>query len=245
MARCLTGTSGWSYDHWKGLFYPENLAKTKWLHFYCERFPVVEVNSSFYHLPRESTLEKWRDSTPEDFSFVLKAWRAITHYKKLREVRDEVKVFFERASLLREKLAAVLFQLPPSLHEDPPLLRSFLKLLPRNVRCAVEFRHESWNVARTFELLEQFEVAYCIINAPRLKTYLEVTAPFAYIRMHGRESWYSYGYTDVELAALAAEIRKMLRKGIDVLVFFNNDFEARAVRNAQTLTALVKKGACG
>ena len=241
MARCLTGTSGWSYNHWKGLFYPEGLARTKWLRFYCEHFPVVEVNSSFYHLPRESTLEKWRDSTPEDFSFVLKAWRVITHYKKLKDIRDEVKVFFERASLLREKLAAVLFQLPPSLHRDLPLLRSLLRLLPRDVRCAVEFRHESWSVAETFELLEKFGKAYCIINAPRHKTYMEVTAPFAYVRMHGRESWYSYAYTEAELAALAGEIGKMLDENTDVLVFFNNDFEARAVRNARTLSAIIEK----
>ncbi len=231
----LIGTSGWSYDHWQGVFYPDDLKRKDWLSFYTQTFSTVEVNSTFYHMPLEKTMDSWRDSTPDDFVFTLKMNRLVTHRKKLKDVSPLLKQFFDRARRLEHKLGVVLHQVPPSMKNDIPLLASFLKLLPKDIKHAVEFRNESWSDDETFALLRSEGVAYCIVSAPELKTHLQATAPFAYVRMHGEGGWYTTCYSDRQLKEWARNIVELAREGCDGFVYFNNDYAGYAVQNAITL----------
>lgn len=237
----LIGTSGWSYEHWRGVFYPEDLKNKDWLSFYTQTFSTVEVNSTFYHMPQEKTVDAWRDSTPDNFVFSLKMNRLVTHQKRLRGVNFLVKQFLDAASRLEHKLGVVLHQIPPSIGKDIPLLASFLKLLPKEMKHAVEFRDESWSDDETFELLRSENVAYCIVSAPQLETHFRATAPFAYIRMHGAGGWYATRYTHKQLSEWARKIMELARNGCDGYVYFNNDYAGYAVQNAITLRELLNK----
>ena len=154
------GTSGWYYDHWKELFYPAGLAKRKWFEYYAQFFNTVEVNNTFYHLPKESTIKRWHEIAPRGFLYAVKANRYITHIKKLKDVAEPLERFFERVDLLKGKLGPILYQLPPSLHKDLDLLASFVKLLPKRKIAVFEFRHQSWYENDTFELLEKLGVGF-------------------------------------------------------------------------------------
>jgi len=237
----LIGTSGWSYEHWRGVFYPEELRNKDWLSFYTQTFSTVEVNSTFYHVPQDKTMDAWRDNTPEDFVFSLKMNRLITHHKKLKGVNGLLKQFLDKAARLGDKLGVVLHQIPPSVAKDVPLLAAYIKLLPKEMRHAVEFRHESWSDEETFTLLESEGVAYCIISAPDLATHLRATAPFAYIRMHGQGGWYASCYGDADLKKWALEIRKLAKEKRDGYVYFNNDYRGYAVQNALTLRNMLHR----
>lgn len=237
--RIFIGTSGYSYNHWKGIFYPPAISGPKMLTAYAEVFPTVEINYSFYHLPQEKTLRNWISRVESEFLFVLKASKLITHNKKLAQVEDDLNLFCERARILGDQLACILFQLPPSLHKNLDRLRSFLTLLPGNLRYAVEFRHDSWVDETVFRLLEKHGVAYCIVSAPGLKTYFRTTADFAYVRLHGSKQWYSYNYSQEELTTWAEEIQALSQDGRDVYVFFNNDYKGYAPRNALKLMELI------
>src|SRR5439155_6594956 len=138
------GTSGWQYDSWRGRFYPASMPKTRWLEHYTSRFPVVEVNNTFYHLPKESTFDRWRGASPDGFVWVVKASRYITHIRRLRDAKDSVDLFWSRAARLGPKLGPVLFQLPPNLRADLTLLSDFLSVLPSGIRAAFEFRDATW-----------------------------------------------------------------------------------------------------
>ena len=233
-AEWRVGTSGWSYEHWQGLFYPEDIPKSRWFEYYTENFDTVEINYTFYSMPKEKTLRKWYDNTPEDFCFILKMNRFVTHRKKLDNVEKESRKFFDLARILDEKLGVILHQLPPSMKFEKSfhIIRKYAGLLPSDIRHAIEFRHDSWLREEVFDVLRENGIAYCIISAPELKHRIETTAPFSYIRFHGTSDWYSHDYSDKELNRWAQEIRKLIRKGICGYVYFNNDFEACAVRNA-------------
>src|SRR3954462_15993170 len=138
------GTSGYSYKQWKGPFYPEDLPDKQMLHFYAERFRSVEINNTFYRMPKEAVLEAWASEVPADFKFVLKAPQRITHMQRLKDAGDSVAYLLKTAAVLKEKLGPLLFQLPPYLKKDLPRLRDFLALLPSDSPTAFEFRHESW-----------------------------------------------------------------------------------------------------
>src|SRR6266540_97659 len=138
------GTSGWQYRDWKGAFYPEKLPQRLWLQHHATQFPAVEVNNSFYMLPKEQTFDRWRASTPDGFAFAVKASRYITHIRRLREAKDSVDLFWSRATRLGEKLGPVLFQLPPNFAADAGLLEAFVSALPASMRAAFEFRDPSW-----------------------------------------------------------------------------------------------------
>ncbi len=229
------GTSGWSYEHWQGVFYPDGLKSKDWLSFYVQAFSTVEVNSTFYHMPKSKTMESWRDQTPDDFVFGLKMNRWITHRKKLQDVSFLLTQFLDTARRLEHKLGVILHQIPPSVKKNIPLLASYLKLLPKEVKHAVEFRDESWSDDETFELLRSEGVAYCIISAPELKTHIRATAPFAYVRMHGKGGWYASCYSDDELKEWAREIARLASDRCEGYVYFNNDYAGYAVQNALTL----------
>ena len=231
------GTSGWSYDHWKGTFYPEDLPRSKWFQYYTEHFDSVEINYTFYSMPKEKTLTKWYDSAPDDFCFALKMNRFITHRKKLNNVEDACKRFFDLARILKEKLGVILHQLPPSMKPDNSfdLVEAYVNILPKDIRHAIEFRHDSWISDRVFNVLSEQDVAYCIVSAPGLRTHIKSTAPFSYIRFHGIDDWYSYDYSDKDINWWAQQISKLRKKGKAGYAYFNNDFEACAIRNASCL----------
>ncbi|MCL5960994.1 MAG: DUF72 domain-containing protein [Chloroflexi bacterium] len=229
------GTSGWHYEHWRGRFYPMDLPKSKWLEYYARRFDTVEVNNSFYRLPSEKAFRNWYDQSPEGFIFALKASRIITHYRKLKNIHEPLSTFLGRAANLKEKLGPVLYQLPPTLKRDDPLLAEFVSALPEGVRHVVEFRHRSWYEEPVFEILRRRGIGYCIVSQPGFESPFTATGRFAYIRFHGRTALYAGSYSDSELARWALKIQALERPTDEVFAYFNNDAEANAVFNAQEL----------
>src|SRR5688572_17248944 len=155
------GTSGYSYKEWKGTFYPEDLPAAKMLSFYAERFGTVEINNTFYRMPEPKTLEKWAGDVPDSFVFVLKAPQRITHQKRLAEASDEIRYFYETASLMGSKLGPVLFQLPPFAKKDAAKLSDFVRRLPPDTRAAFEFRHDSWFDEEVYGILRDHNAALC------------------------------------------------------------------------------------
>lgn len=238
--RALIGTSGWSYDHWRhGVFYPERLASTKWLAYYAEHFPTVEINASFYRTPSENTVRKWRDTVPSDFEFVAKGSQFITHYRRLANSKESLDKFMERMCLLGEKLKIVLWQLPPNLERDLELLRSFLALLPTgSPRHALEFRNSSWLTEETFELLRAHGVANVQISSDKMPENLVPTADFIYLRFHGTNEYHG-AYNKPAIEPWAAYLEAQLRNGRDCYVYFNNDWEGHAPRDAKRLMSML------
>lgn len=233
------GTSGWSYNHWSGKFYPEDVKKNRWLEYYSKEFDTVEINSSFYHLPEIQTFINWRNNTGEKFIFSIKASRYITHIKRLVNCNEPLERLFKAAEGLEEKRGPFLFQLPPGLKKDKSVLKNFLETLPQNYKYAFEFRNESWFTEEIYKLLEDFGCAIVISSAPCF-TYVEkITADFCYIRMHGSASLYSSCYSEDELKKISILIKNNLKGGIENYVYFNNDTEAFAVDNARMLIKMV------
>ncbi len=229
------GTSGWHYDHWRKRFYPEKLVKAKWLEFYASYFTTVELNNSFYRLPKEAVFVNWHHSSPENFIFAVKVSRFITHIKRLKNTKEPLDTFITRAKVLGEKLGPLLYQLPPNMKRNDEVLEAFLITLPRGMRHVLEFRHHSWLEEGVFTILHKYNVGFCIFNMPSLSCPLRVTADFAYVRFHGSSGLYSSCYTDDELAWWAEKIANLTSKLKSVFIYFNNDAEAFAVRNALTL----------
>ena len=229
------GTSGWHYEHWRQRFYPPELAKSKWLEFYASHFTTVELNNSFYRLPSESAFTTWYDSSPPNFVYAVKVSRFITHIKRLKNSEEAVDTFLSRAKILGEKLGPLLYQLPPNMHRDDERLASFLSILPREMRHVVEFRHQSWLEEGAFQVLRGYNAGLCVFDMPGLKCPLIATADFAYIRFHGSTGLYSSCYAEEELADWADKLDSLAAKLKAVYIYFNNDAEAFAVRNAVTL----------
>jgi uncharacterized protein YecE (DUF72 family) len=233
------GTSGWHYDHWRGRFYPVELPKARWLDFYAQRFLTVELNNSFYHLPSETAFTNWRQGSPPDFTFAVKASRFITHLKKLRNTEEALGRFLERARLLQEKLAVVLYQLPPNAVRNEMVLEEFLVILPKDLRHAFEFRHPSWFCDGVYRLLTKYNAGFCVADMPGLACPVLATADFAYVRFHGTSAGYWGCYSTEQLQSWAQRIVQLGRNREAVFVYFNNDAEAFAVRNAAELTAFL------
>ena len=239
MGKYHIGTSGWHYDHWRGVFYPEGLAKSKWLDFYARYFSTVELNNSFYHLPSENAFLTWRDSASPDFIFAVKVSRFITHIKKLRNVAEPLQNFLARVKLLEQKLGPLLYQLPPNMKRNDELLESFLSILPSGLQHVFEFRNESWLEEDIFELLHRYNVGFCVFDMPGLTTPLVATADFAYIRFHGSTWMYGGCYSEEELERWAGRIAELSRDLKATYIYFNNDAEGFAVRNARTLAQML------
>ncbi len=235
------GTSGWHYAHWRGGFYPEGISKAKWLEFYAAHFNTVEVNNSFYRLPSEDTFANWYESSPPHFRFAVKVSRFITHIKRLKDAEEAVEKFITRARVLGEKLGPLLYQLPPSLHRDDGRLESFVSILPRGMEHVFEFRHQSWFEEGVLETLHKYNVGFCIFDMPSLSCPLAVTADFAYIRFHGSSSLYSSCYSDEELLDWAGRLASLAANLKTVYIYFNNDVEGFALKNAVTLRGLLQR----
>lgn len=232
------GTSGWNYPHWKTVFYPPDLPSRSWLPFYAQNFSAVEVNYSFYRLPKPETYRKWFEQTPDNFLFALKASRFLTHVKRLKDATEPLHEFLENAHSLREKRGPIFFQLPSSFKADRDRLEAFLELLPKGERFAFEFRHPSWFVAEIYGLLRRHNAVLIAADTPRYPYAEERTADFFYLRLHGHEALYASSYRDSQLKEYAEKIREWGRGG-DGFVFFDNDFAGFAVENARRLKKLL------
>ncbi len=239
LEKIYIGTSGYSYPHWRGDFYPPGLKSSDYLAFYARHFNTVEINYSFYHIPAEKSIQKWKDQVPENFLFTLKANKQITHRSRLQNVEGLTKVMTWRMHLLKEKAGVLLFQLPPSFGMDLPRLEKFLQALPSRVRCAFEFRNSSWFVEETFVLLEEYQAGFCIVSAPDFPILVRATAPFVYFRFHGQNQWIHYSYSDDELHFWAEKMKAFHEEGREIFAYFNNDPEANAVRNALRLKEIL------
>ncbi len=236
------GTSGWHYGHWRGPFYPDNLSAERFLAYYATRFHTVEINNSFYQLPSERALATWRDTAPPGFIFAAKASRFITHLKKLKDPERSLAPFLERLSLLGEKLGPILFQLPPHWHFDAGRLTAFLAALPVAQRYTLELRDITWVNDRALELLADHGVAFCIYELAGYLSPREVTADFAYIRLHGPGGAYQGRYDHETLAAWAEAVTAWSGQGREVFCYFDNDEAGYAAQNALQLQALLRQG---
>jgi uncharacterized protein YecE (DUF72 family) len=180
----FVGTSGYSYKEWKGNFYPEDLPDKKMLGYYSERFSTVEINNTFYRMPKREVFESWKEQVPATFKFILKAPKQITHIKPLKEKESPVEYFLKTSSVLDEKLGVYLFQLPPYLRKDIQTLQKFLELIPASVRAAFEFRHESWFTDELYDCLKQGNFALCLSDTDEepIKE-ITSTANWGYLRL--------------------------------------------------------------
>jgi len=179
----LAGTSGYAYKEWKGSFYPEALPNAGMLAYYARRLPTVEINNTFYRLPSKDTLLKWAEQVPQDFAFVLKASRRITHMKRLKDAAEPLEYLLTNAAVLERKLGPILFQLPPNMKKDVERLRGFLELLPDGLLAAFEFRHASWFEDDVYEALRERACALVVADTDDGTTPLQRTAPFGYLRL--------------------------------------------------------------
>ena len=198
------------------------------LAYYAERFPTTEVNYTFKQVPSEKALANWRDGTPEHFRFSLKAPQKITHYAKLRDCAESVQFFVERVSVLGTKLGPILFQLPPLLKADIPLLRDFLATIPKGVRAAFEFRHESWFTDKVIAALKRHGVALCIADSEDLSTPLVKTAPFAYFRLRRED------YTPTDLTRWAKQVQECTADSSDMFIYFKHEDTGLGPKFAKT-----------
>jgi len=235
------GTSGWHYEHWRGPFYPDNLSADQFLNYYAGRFGTVEINNSFYQLPWESTLGKWREAVPRGFVFAVKGSRFITHLKKLKDPGRSLAPFLERVAVLGEKLGPILFQLPPRWRFNPDRLADFLAALPEAYRYTLELRDRRWINAEALDLLARRGAAFCIYELAGYLSPLEVTADFVYIRLHGPGGPYQGQYDDETLAGWARAIAAWSREGREVFCYFDNDEGGYAAQDAGRLQDLILK----
>ena len=236
------GTSGWSYDHWSGVFYPPHLPAKERLAFYSSCFSTVEIDATFYRLPSEAAVRHWRESVPADFRFAVKGSRFITHYRRLSGVNDALATFMRRVSLLGDKLAVVLWQLPPTMQCDLGVLERFLTQLPTGpARHAIEFRHDSWLAEQTFELLGRHGVAQVHVSGDQMRTELTPTADFVYTRLHGTAAYHG-AYERPALEPWARFLREQLGEGRDCYAYFNNDAEGHAPADAKRLIEMLGEG---
>ena len=231
------GTSGWNYKHWKEIFYPANVAQRKWLEFYCTRFDTVELNATFYRLPKVETFQSWKKRTPQGFLWAVKANKFITHTKRLKDCEEPIERFYSSVKGLDKKLGPILFQLPPSLQFDESLFEDFCSLLSNSYKHVLEVRHASWIDDKAFQIMAKNQIAFCISDtAGRYPYHEQITADFTYVRLHGSKKLYASKYATEELETWA---KKLLDWGVDAYVYIDNDFGGNAVENAMELKGLL------
>jgi uncharacterized protein YecE (DUF72 family) len=229
--RVLAGTSGFSYKEWKGSFYPEDLPADEMLRYYASKLPAVEINNTFYRMPRAEVLAKWAEQVPDGFQFALKASQQITHRKRLKEAADPVAYFFKIAVTLGDRMGPVLVQLPPNLKLDLPRLTDFLAVLPPASRCAFEFRHASWFEDPVYEALKARSCSLCIAEDEDLATPFVATAGWGYLRLRRQD------YTEADLRDQAAKV--LSQPWTQAFVFFKHEEEGTGPRLAAEFASLV------
>ncbi len=241
--RAFIGTSGWIYDAWRDDFYAGCRAKD-WLAFCAARFTAIEINATHYRLQSVDTFRRWRDETPPQFRFAVKAHRYLTHNKKLKDPLGPIRLERDRAAGLGDKLAVVLWQLPRNFHRNLERLEGFARALGawRRARHAIEFRHPSWFDGEVAACLGAHRIAVCQSDAADWPLWDAVSTDLVYVRLHGHELTYATNYSEPELRAWARKVRRWTREGRDVHVYFDNDAYGDAPRNAARLIALVSRG---
>jgi uncharacterized protein YecE (DUF72 family) len=241
MARAYIGTSGWNYGEWRGIFFPQRLPSKQWLSFYATRFDSVEVNYTFYRLPSKGACAAWYDQTPENFQFVLKASRYITHIKRLRDARESWQGFLERVAVLKEKLGPILLQFPANFRASEANLDSldeFLGYASRDGsrRLALEFRDRSCFESKMLRLLRRHRAALVISHSSRYPLpEVSPTSDFMYFRFHGPKEMFASSYSAAALRNWAITMKRFLGRRRDVYAYFNNDAGGYAPRDAQAL----------
>jgi uncharacterized protein YecE (DUF72 family) len=243
MGTIRIGCSGWNYADWRnGVFYPPRLASRDWLRFYAERFATVELNTTFYRLPRRDAVARWADEVPTGFLFATKVSRYITHVKRLADVDQHLPLLLERLEPLiaAGKLGPLLWQLPPTFKRDDERLAAGLDALPSGFRNAFEFRHPSWFVDDVIAILREHDVALVVADRPGLHDFDREPPPadFAYVRFHHGSRGRRGNYSPTELEQWARRISVWARSR-DVYAYFNNDWEGFAPANALALRSLV------
>jgi uncharacterized protein YecE (DUF72 family) len=235
-ARVRIGCSGWNYAHWRhGVFYPPRCAARNWLGFYAKHFDTVEINMTFYRLPKPAVVARWIEETPPDFLFAVKVSRYITHIKRLREIEPNLRILYDRIAPLiaSPKLGPLLWQLPPTFKRDDERLAAALEDFPPEQRHCIEFRHESWFVSEVTALLREHNVALVIGDRPQVNAFQthELTADFTFVRFHGGTRGSNGNYSHAELDEWAERLAAWGRE-VDVFAYFNNDWEGYAIENA-------------
>ena len=231
-----TGTSGFAYPAWKPDFYPAKLSQKNFLSHYATRLNAVEINYTFRHLPSAKTLENWVAATPAEFVFACKAHQRITHILRLKD-SEFIPAFFKAIDPLRSarRLGPVLFQLPPNLKCDLETLTSFVQKLPQDIRCAFEFRNQTWLCDEVYRLLEKHGVALCLAESEKLEIPKVITANFVYSRLRKDD------YSPEDRTQIAAEVQKLLADGRDVYVFFKHEDTPAGAIYAEELLAANKR----
>ena len=231
------GTSGWSYDHWAGVLYPDGLPVGRRRDVYAAEFDTVELNASFYRWPITKSFAGWRDRLPEGFLLSAKAPQWLTHGRRLREPEAWIERIAAGWHELGPRRAVLLVQLPPDMERDDARLDYFLGALPQWIRVAVELRHFSWDHEDVYRLLERHRAAYCVVSGANIPCVLRATSDIVYVRMHGpdHDHLYAGSYSDDDLRWWADRVREWESSGHTVFVYFNNDGDGNAVTNARTL----------
>lgn len=240
------GTSGWSYKHWKELYYPKTVRAAHWLSYYAADFDSTEINGSFYRLPSVETVLRWTEQVPRDFTFCPKMSRYLTHMKKLKDPEEPLERFFGVFEHMKGRMGPVLIQLPPMLRFSYDLADAFYSLL-RNRYHAYEFvmevRHDTWLHDDSLTLMTRYNIGLVISHSANEFPYVElITAKNIYVRFHGPERLYASDYGDEQLAKFAEKFRGWMQDGHAVWVYFNNDVYGYAVKNAKRMIELVGTG---
>lgn len=236
--KLYAGTSGYSYKEWKGNFYPDDLSDKEMLRYYAAKLPTVEINNTFYRLPKESVLQSWANQVPSDFRFSIKASQKITHMKRLKDTLDETEYLIRIVRTLGERLGVILFQLPPNLKKDLPRLEQFLKQVPGDIRAAFEFRHASWFDEETFAVLRSHRAALCIADTgDELEIPFVSTADWGYLRLRREE------YSPASLKGWMKKIQS--QDWNSAFVFFKHEDEGTGPKLAAQFLKLDGAGSTG
>jgi uncharacterized protein YecE (DUF72 family) len=241
MGTCWIGTSGYTYDDWKEIFYPRRLPQKKWLAHYAQHYDTVEINATFYRYFPQTVFARWRDETPENFRFTLKGPRDITHVKKLDDIDDELKRFMDSIQDLCSKVALLLWQFPPSFqYSAKEKLVEFMQRLPAGMKHVFEFRHKSWFKDDVYDLLNRHHAGFVMNDSSRFPATEMITGDVVYIRFHGPVQLYASLYDTEALTRWAGKIKTWLQQ-YDVYVYFNNDYGGRALQNSVELRNLISQ----
>ena len=235
------GCSGWNYRHWRALFYPEKTPVRGWFSFYAAHFDTVEINNSFYRLPKPETFDKWREQAPPGFAYAVKANRYLTQAKKLKDCAEPVARMMAPVRHLGSTLGPILYQLPPTLRINLPRLEEFLGLLPRDLTHVSEFRERSWYAPETLALLERYGASFCCHDMAGSTSERWAVGPIAYVRFHGAGGKYWGRYSDETLLGWTDWMRDQVQAGRTVWAYFNNDTDAHAIHDALTLKAMARQ----
>jgi uncharacterized protein YecE (DUF72 family) len=235
------GCSGWVYKHWRGILYPDGLPQKRWFERYAEEFDTVEINNSFYRLPKCETFEKWQKQAPPGFCYAVKANRYLTQAKKLKECEEPMERMMSAVRCLGDRLGPMLYQLPPSMKINLERLESFLRILPPGVTSVFEFRNKDWYRADTYDLLDRYGASFCVHDMPGSASERIAVGPIAYVRFHGGEGKYWGRYSDEGLLSWTDWIVDQARQGRPAWCYFNNDIHGHAIEDARTLKAMVRQ----